>query len=128
MKSNAWRVVYRAYPPILRVLERLRFHRGRQPYLLGELGASSTPEELGSYLTSRGFEPAILAWKDDSEILSMRKIDDKRFQYHLRLFPDRKIHGHYEYSSEGDPWGHVTEKVFEPRETFFRELLGKYLA
>ncbi len=120
--------MYRVYPPILRVFERLRFHRGRQPYLLGELAAPYTQEDLSGYLALQGFEPAILAWKDDGEILSMRRIDDQRFQYHLRLFSDGKIHGHYEYSSEGYPWGHVTEKVFESRETFFREFLGKYLA
>lgn len=126
--SGAWRFIYRTYPPLLRILERLRFHHGRQPYLLGRLAVAHTPEELNDHLASQGFEPAVLAWKDGGEILSVRRIDGQRFQYHLRLFSDRALHGHYEYSSEGNPWGHITEKVFEPREAFFKELLGEYLA
>lgn len=77
-------------------------------------------------LENKGFEKAKLSWKDTDEILNMRLLD-KEFQYHLRLFNDMEIRGHYEYASEAHPWWHINEKIFENRSDFFKKILGDYL-
>src|ERR1051326_4795665 len=126
-RSIWWRTVYVLYPPLLRVLERIRIHSGRQDFLFGRFTPGYTPAQLEKFLTDEGFEPSILAWRDRGEVLSMRKVDRDLFQYHIRLFSDGELRGHYEYSSEGNPWAHVTEKCFEPRREYFERLLGPFL-
>ena len=83
--------------------------------------------EFWAYLLSPEYEDAVLAWKDPGEVLSMRKVDKLIFQYHLRIYVDGQVRGHYEYSSEGNPWRHITEQKFEPASEYFRPLLNNYL-
>lgn len=125
--SSAWKIVYATYPPLLRVLERFRFHSGRQAFLLGQLNPRYTVVDLRDHLASAGFEDAILAWRDSDEVLSVRKVDGDSFQWHVRLFSDGEIRGHYEYSSEGNPFGHIFGRRFEADADFFRSLLENYL-
>lgn len=125
---KAWHIVYKTYPPLLRILEKLGFHKGRQKYPLGFLDESQhDAKTFEMYLRGLGFEPAILAWKDSDEILSMRKVDKHAFQWHIRLHSDGEVRGHYEYSSEGNPLGHIMESVFEHEKEFFENLLRGYL-
>jgi len=123
-----WRIVYKIWPPILRVLERLKFHNYKQPWVLGRLNKEYSSDDLRRLLDKNGFEDAILTWRDPGEVLSMRKIDKKIFQYHIRLFDDGEIRGHHEYSSEGNSWNHAIEKGFEPRQEYFEKLLGVLLS
>lgn len=122
-----WKIVYKIYPPFLRVLEKIGVHKKRQKFFIGKLRGNVSFENFKKFLFSENFESAILAWKDPHEILSLRKIDSKVFQYHLRLYSDREITGHYEYSSEGNPWRHIVETVFEPKEEYFKKLLADFL-
>lgn len=123
-----WKFVYKVWPPVLRVLEKLMLHHGRQNWLIGHLSKKYSHDHLKKFLIKNGFEDAILAWRDTGELLSMRKIDKKTFQYHIRLFADGEIRVHYEYSSEGSPFGHISEKAFRPCEKYFRKLLGDLLS
>lgn len=129
MRNSAfWNTVYKIYPPFLRILERFGFHKTRQKYHVGYLAPQYKADDLKKNLLEKDFENAILTWRDPSEILNMRKIDAEIYQYHLRIFEDGEIRGHYEYSSEGNPWGHIVETCFEPRLDYFKELLGKIIA
>jgi hypothetical protein len=123
----SWNLVYKIYPKLLRVFETCGFHTGRQPFVVGRLSARHDAQALEVHLKANGFTPAVLAWKDSGEVLSMRKIDKHIFQWHIRLHSDGEIRGHYEYSSEGNPWGHVSSGVFEPDKDFFLELLQGFL-
>jgi len=125
VRNNAivWKLVYKIYPPFLRVLEKIDVHSGRQDFLLGHLKSNVPINKINTILVNNGFEPAILSWKDTGEILNLRKNDKDIFQYHLRIFHDGEIRGHYEYSSEGNPWKHVFAKHFVPEEEYFNELL-----
>ena len=125
--SGVWKVVYATYPRLLRLLERAGFHSGRQPHILGVLNSRYRPQDLRNHLLTHGFESAILAWKDSDEILSLRKIDRHIYQWHLRLHSDGEIRGHYEYSSEGNPLGHVFNSAFRKDDEAFIALLGDYL-
>jgi len=128
MRKWLWRIIYMIYPPFLRVLECCQIHRKRQDFHLGFLNNNNNPlTDIKKILLKQGFEDAILAWKDPGEILSMRKIDKKIFQYHLRIFADDEVRGHYEYTSEGNIWGHITEKRFEPAQGYFEHLLKLYI-
>ena len=122
-----WKVVYRIYPPFLRVFEALHIHHTRQDFLLGTLNQKYKGVDLENFLLHKGFETAILAWKDPGEIFSLRLINKNVFQWHIRLFRDGEIRGHYEYSSEGNPLAHVFENCFQKDEEYFKSLLGDYL-
>lgn len=120
-------MVYRVWPPCIRTAEKLGFHNFRQKHLLGHLNSNFNRESLERMLKQNSFENALIAWRDPGEVLSMRKIDKGVFQYHIRLFIDGEIRGHYEYSPESHPFDHFFEVVFEPATDFFRALLGDYL-
>jgi len=125
--GKIWKFVYKFYPPILRVLEALRFHSGRQSHHVGFVKDVKKLSEIKIFLRKNEFEDVILAWKDTGETLSMRKVDKEVFQYHVRCFKDGEVTGHYEYSSEGNPWGHIRESLFESRGEYFLKLLKRFL-
>jgi|SRR3989338_2259303 len=125
--SLFWRFVYKTYPPCLRILEKSGIHAKRHDFVQGSLEEAVSIQGLRRFLLDKGFEDAILAWKDPQEVLSMRNIDAQIFQYHLRIYKDGEVRGHYEYSSEGNPWEHIMEKRFEPASEYFEILLNPYL-
>lgn len=126
-----WKMVYKYYPPLLRGLERFRIHHHRQDFLLGHLVIGKSHDELKLSLNQIGYEDVILAWRDPGEILSMRLIDPDPgrsiYQYHFRLFSDGEMRCHYEFSSEGNPIGHVLEIGFESRPEIFHAHLVGYI-
>lgn len=122
-----WNIMYRVWPPCVRAVECFGFHNFRQKFLLGRLNANYNKENLRMFLAQNGFEPALLAWQDPGEVLSMRKVDKEIFQYHVRLFIDGEIRAHYEYTPESHPLDHVFEARFDPETEYFTQLLGAYL-
>lgn len=122
-----WSVAYYVWPPCIRTAECFGFHDFRQNFLLGRLNSNYNRESLEAFLLQKGFEPAVLAWRDPGEILSMRKVDKGIFQHHIRLFIDGELRAHYEYSPESRPIDHIFEVVFKPETGFFKKLLGDYL-
>ncbi len=125
--NSAWKFVYATYPRFLRVLERIGIHSGRQEYLLGTLNPKYLPEDLEKRLLENGFEPAVLAWKDSDEVFGLRKVDKHVYQWHVRLYSDGEIRGHYEYSSEGNPVGHVFSSAFRRDDDTLIAMLDDYL-
>ena len=125
--TGFWSLFYKVWPPCTRALEALGFHNHRQRYLLGRIGTRYGREDLKCFLTEKGFEHAILAWQDPGEVLSMRRVKDRIFQYHIRLFIDGEIRAHYEYSPEAHTFKHFFEHHFEPETEFFLNLFGEYL-
>ena len=103
------------------------FHHHRQKFPIGHLEAGKTAKDLKKHLTKHGFEHAFIALKDPGEVLNMRKREGKEFQYHVRLFDDGEIRGHYEYAPEAHPITHCFNVRVEKRGEYFRELLGGYL-
>ncbi len=107
-------------------LERtFRFLRtdARQEYLIGVV---RQPEKLEAHLHLQGFEVQLFAWVDDGQIASLRKRDGE-FQYHIRIFEDGEIRGHYEYAPESAPIKHLRRIKREPRSEEFREFVGEYM-
>jgi len=114
--------------PIIRDLTRFLGYNPyptRQPYLLGHLLENKTAVDFKKYLLSLGFKKDRIAWKDSGEILSLRLLENFKYQYHLRLFVDREIRGHYELTPEYSPLDHLHDtETCEKREEFLKMLEG----
>lgn len=123
-----WKITYQIYPPlILRTLEKIGIHKFRCPYHIGYLSQSKNLENLELYLRNDNFENCPIEWKDPGEILSLRKIVNQVFQYHIRTFTDGEIRGHFEYTPEDAPLLHIFKREFKFEDKYFKQLLKDYL-
>lgn len=102
-------------------------HEGRQDFLLGCLAPGRTVEDFRVYLETHKFSNHFVAWIDDGEVLGLRRRENFTYQYHLRVFNDGEVRGHYELTPESHPYGHFFEKVFEPRNKDFFSFLGDWI-
>lgn len=118
-----WKLIYKIYPPILRVLEKFRLHSTRQPFLVGNIKDISNIQKIEQHIIKQWYEHSILAWMDPGEILSMRKLDKKVYQYHIRIFHDGEVRWHYEYASEASPFKHIFQIWFKDTSDYFKGLL-----
>jgi len=131
IKKDIWKHLYNIFPWMQKHL--LKWHlvwheKGRQPYHIGWLAPGKTLEELEKHLnTEWGFGNHFVAWKDNGQVLSWRKLESFDYQYHLRIFKDGEMRGHYEYTPESKPLEHFVEIKEEAREEDFRKFLGNYI-
>lgn len=111
LKKIFWKLFEPIFPTVRDTWVFLGFmkHDERQRYLLGYLKTGLSRSDLRAILIKAGFEDDYLGWVDPSEILNMRKIINFVYQYHVRLFPDGEIRGHYEFSTESHPFKHLYE-------------------
>lgn len=123
IKQKIWHFIYKFFPTFQKFF--LRFHeKGRQRYHIGYLAKGKTLAELKRHLhTKWGFGNHFVAWPDEGQVLSWRKLADFQDQYHLRVFEDGEIRGHYEYTPEAHPIDHFEEK----NETFHKKQFLKFL-
>ncbi len=126
-QSWFWKNLYSFWPKLVFSVQRLGIHKFKQNYLIGFLKDGCRPEDFAKFLHDHGYSKAYMAWKDPGEILSMRKIVRSVFQYHIRLFNDGEIRGHYEYTPEANPVGHLLESIFTFPKIYFDHLLYKFL-
>ncbi|MES2930817.1 MAG: hypothetical protein V4665_03490 [Patescibacteria group bacterium] len=131
IKKNIWQGIYPVFPWMQKNL--LRFHiiwhqKERQEYRLGWLAPGKTLPQLQKHLHEKwGFGNHFIAWIDTGQVLSWRKLENFDFQYHLRVFEDGEIRGHYEYTPESKPIKHFLEINEERRTEKFKEFLGEFL-
>ena len=102
-------------------------HGIRQPFVLGRLAPGRSPDGLAAHVEQFGFVKHCIAWVDTDEVLGMRKRDDFHRQYHLRVFTDGEIRGHYEWTPESKPYEHLNDIGMEPRREEFLAFLGDWL-
>lgn len=100
---------------------------GRQDFVLGHLAADRSVEEFVKYLGTQGFCNHFIAWRDSGEIVSVRRLVDFEWQYHLRIFADGEVRGHYEYTPESHPLWHVKEVRQVSRRQDFLSFLGDWV-
>lgn len=130
IKKNIWRGIYPIFPWMQTHL--LKWHlawheKGRQPYHLGWLAPGKTLKDLEKHLHAQwGFGNHFVAWTDSGQVLSWRKLMDFDNQYHIRIFKDGEIRGHYEFTPESKPLEHFVEINEEARIDEFRKFLGEY--
>lgn len=100
-------------------------HEVRQHYALGVLAPGKKLEDLLKYLESKGWGNHFIAWKDEGEVIGIRKLEGFERQYHIRVFQNGEVRGHYEYTPECHPRWHLKEVGMESRhEEFLKELEG----
>ncbi len=120
-------MIYSVIRSIFPYLEQtFRFLRtdARQEYLLGILGSDFNA--FTSHLHSIGFENQIFAWVDDGQVASLRKPEGD-FQYHIRIFNDGEVRGHYEYAPETAPVKHLRRISREARSSEFQNFIEGYV-
>jgi hypothetical protein len=129
IKYVFWRAITPGYLFGLNLLIKLHIlhHEGRQLFVVGKLAPGKNAEDFLEYLHSRGFFNHFIAWKDDNQIVSVRKLEDFKRQYHLRVFSDGEVRGHYEYTPEAHPAWHLKEVGFEQRREEFLEFVGDWV-
>jgi hypothetical protein len=121
-----WRL-YTPYHPFVRDMALalgIVWHEGRQDFLLGTIAPHLSVKEFISHLLHHGYGNHFVAWKDDGEIVSLRYVENFATQYHIRVFKDREVRAHYEYTPECYPISHMREVNMEPRRDEFLKLLG----
>ncbi len=99
-------------------------NRGRQPFVLGKIAPHFSLEQFVAYLVEKGFGYHRIAWEDDGEVVSLRRVQDFERQYHIRIFEDGEVRGHYEYTPECYPLLHLWDIGRESKREEFLELLG----
>lgn len=132
LKYFLWRILGPIHPYVRNVLGYLGYMRkydkfrpdGRQRFVIGRLAPGVTPQILGEYLIGQGYGNHFVALKDEGELYGLRYSPDFRHQYHIRVFNDGEVRGHYEYTTECHPFLHDREIGFEDRRADFLKLLG----
>ena len=127
IKQKIWHFVYEFFLPVQRFLLKhhiIHHENKRQKYHIGWLAPGKTLEELKLHLHSKwGFGNHFIAWTDNGQVLSWRKLTDFQDQYHFRVFSDGEIRGHFEFTPEAHPIEHFKEKgEVNKREDFLKFL------
>jgi hypothetical protein len=128
-KQKIWRHIYKYFPTIQKFFLKLGFHeKGRQKYHIGWFAPGKTLEGLKKHLHEEwGFGNHFVAWTDDGQVLSWRKLVDFKDQYHLRVFSDGEIRGHFELTPEAHPFEHFAEKGEIEKKKDFLNFLGDFV-
>lgn len=102
-------------------------HEGRQDFLLGTLHPERSVHEFVSFLISKGFGNHFIAWRDTDELVSLRRTIDFKHQYHIRVFNDGEVRGHFEFTPEYHPVLHLVRIGFEEKPAEFADLLRDWV-
>ena len=124
-----WYLIYPIFPAFRDSLIWLHIihHVGRQPWHIGWLAPGRTRKGLAEHLIKYGFRIHFIAWVDQGQVLGIRKRVGFEYQYHLRVFKDGELRGHYEETPESHPFGHLEEEMFKPRTEEFKEFLEDWI-
>lgn len=130
LKYRSWHHIYGFFLPAQRALLQwgiIHHDNKRQKYHVGWLAKGKTLNRLKKHLHEKwGFGNHFVAWTDKDQVLSWRKIADFDDQYHLRVYKDGEIRGHYEFTPEAHPLEHLEEKGEREAKTDFLKFLGEF--
>jgi hypothetical protein len=129
VKYKTWRGVYPYYEDIRDTLLKVGLirHKGRQPYVLGYLAPGRNVDDFLVHLETQGFGNHFVAWEDDDQVISVRRLDGFRYQYHLRVFKDGEVRGHYEFTPEAHPIRHLGYRHMKHRPEDFFGFCGDWI-
>ena len=130
LKIKIWKKITPIFPQLRDTL--LSWHviwhaKGRQNFSIGQLSEGCTANDFEGHLVKAGFEKNILCWVDEGEVLSYRKLENFEWSYHVRLYHDGEVRGHYEKTTESHPIDHFLEKGMEARTEEFGKMLGSFI-
>jgi hypothetical protein len=133
-----WKAYARLYPLIRRVSYHLGIgklfitylepgHTGRQEFLIGTLDPSRSARDFAFFLVEQGFGNHFIAWRDSGELVSLRRTVGFEHQYHIRVFKDGEVRGHYEFTPECHPFLHMVRVGFEDRTGEFKHFVQDWV-
>lgn len=136
LRSGFWQV----YMPLHYLLRNSLFNvfeHGKPKDFLGKIAPHSSIRELVEFLVEQGYGNHFVAWKFKGEVISLRYVENFSHQYHIRVFEDGSVCGHYEHTPESHPFLHtkrffymklgIKEIGIENRSQYFYDLLGDIL-
>jgi len=126
IKYYLWRF-YSPYHPTVRdsvIALNVIKNYGRQPNLLGKIAPHLSVEDFITFLVEKGYAYHRVAWEDEGEVVSLRYVENFVYQYHIRVFEDREVRGHYEYTPECYPLLHLWDIGREDKREEFLKLFG----
>lgn len=130
LKYHFWRV-YTPFHPYIRDLALslgIVKHEGRsERFPVGSIAPHSSIDKVVEYLIAQGYAYHKVAWEDEGEIVGLRKVVNFEFQYHIRIYVDGEVRGHYEFTPESYPLLHLYEVGQEERREEFLELLKEHI-
>ncbi len=131
IKNFIWHKIYFIFPKFQNFLlkNHLIWHeKERQQYHIGWVAPGVTLQDLEKHLNEKWhFGNHFVAWVDNQQVLSWRKLVNFDYQYHIRVFEDGEIRGHYEYTPESKPVKHFNEVNEESRIEDFKKFLGEFV-
>lgn len=95
-----------------------------QDFVLGKITPGLSVKEFVDFLVSKGYGNHFVHSKHDGEIVGLRHVENFYYQYHVRIFKDGEVRGHYEHTPESHPFRHIRERGIEDRSEYFYELFG----
>jgi len=101
--------------------------RGRQNFHLGYIAPHIQIQKFVNHMVAQGFANHFVAWKDESELVSLRRVENFTYQYHIRIFKDGEVRGHYEYTPECYPMSHIRAIGQEDRPQEFARMFGAHV-
>ncbi len=136
LKYATWRVYGPVHPYVRNVAQRVGLssdhfvqseRTGRQPFLIGHLSPDTTIEVFIDHLVAHGFGAHCIAWLDKGEVASLRLVENFVYQYHIRIFEDGEVRGHYEFTPECHPIKHLRALEQQPRREVFRQFVRGFV-
>jgi hypothetical protein len=128
-KYAFWKIISPGYEWGRDTLLRLGFihHEGRQNFVIGTLAPGAKLDDFLHYIKTQQFGNHFVAWTDEDQVISLRRLESFDRQYHLRIFSDGEVRGHYEWTPESHPKWHLQEVGMEPRSEEFARFLGDWI-
>jgi len=128
LKQHVWHLLYPIFPHVEHLFV-FAHKKRRQRFHIGWIAEGKTLEEMKHHLSTHyGFGNHFVAWEDPDQVLSWRKLVGFDYQYHLRVFSDGELRGHYERTPEAAPVDHFLEKGEEARTRDFLKFLGPFVS
>jgi len=111
-----------------KIIYRLFTSGDRQGFHVGWLASGKSLGDLRVHLHKEwGFGGNFSTKIEKGEVLSWRKLLNKKEQYHLRVFEDGEIRGHFEYTPEAHPLEHLARGGKREASKEFLKFLGEYV-
>jgi hypothetical protein len=128
LQQTFWRLIYPIFPYVEHFFL-FTHQRRRQRFHIGWLAPGKTLEQMKHHLELHyGFGNHFVAWEDEDQVLSWRKLVSFDYQYHLRVFSDGEIRGHYERTPEAAPIKHFAEDGETAKNEDFLRFLGPFVS
>ena len=131
IEQKIWRWIYNFFPPVQKKLLKwgiIHHEDKRQKYHIGWMAPGKTLQGLKRHLHEKwNFGNHFVAWTDKDQVLSWRKLVDFQDQYHLRVYSDGEICGHFEFTPEAHPLEHMEEKGEREAKNDFLKFLGDFV-